>query len=91
MSYVKPDLVISPKSKISDLKVLYDKGEGEWSLAEMKWEGGDAVGIRWNGSSNDPNQSGTGNPQSRGVPTWFVLPDEIADVVTKWVTKQNKE
>lgn len=81
MSYVKPELVVSPKSLVSDLKVIYDGGESSWSLAEMKWDGEKAVGLRWNGGSDDPRFPGIGNPQSRGVPTWFILPDEIAEVV----------
>lgn len=81
MSYVKPDLVRSPKNKVSDLEVIYDGGENGWSLAKMKWEGEEAIGLRWNGGSDDPRFPGIGNPQSRGVPTWFILPDEVAEVV----------
>ncbi|TAL17145.1 hypothetical protein EPN96_06575 [bacterium] len=81
MSYIDPKLVISPKALVSDLKVKYDGGENEWALASMKWDGREAIGMRWNGGSNDPRFPGIGNPQSRGVPTWFILPDEVADVI----------
>ena len=42
--------------------------------------------IRWNGSGNEP---GMGNPQSHGYPTWFVLPDEIAEMVLRAETVAN--
>ncbi|MBW2104359.1 MAG: hypothetical protein JRH05_17300 [Deltaproteobacteria bacterium] len=90
MSYVKPDLVISPKGRISDLTVIYDGGENSWSLARMKWDGQETVGLRWNGGSNDPRFPGIGNPQSRGVPTWFILPDEVAEVVIKMLKLSKK-
>ena len=46
-------------------------------MASINWEGSEAIGIRWNGEEG----SGIGNPQSRGNPTWFILPDELRDVV----------
>ncbi len=36
----------------------------------MLWDGDFAVGIRWNGKLGE----GVGSPQSRGLPTWFILP-----------------
>jgi hypothetical protein len=92
MAYVHPSLVISPKASIApgSVRVLYDGGEwreGEpwtgWSVAELEWDGSDAVGIRWNGGG-----ASMGNPQSRGVPTWFILPDPIAEKVGKAVLKK---
>lgn len=80
MSYTPPDMVISPKGRVEELKVIYDGGEESWSLAKMKWDGENAVGIRWNGGSEDKKFPGIGNPQSRGVPTWFILPEEVARV-----------
>lgn len=87
MSYTHPDLVRSPKSRIEDLQVVYDGREGGWSLAKMKWDKNDAVGIRWNGGTEDKKFPGIGNPQSRGVPTWFILPDEVAEVVLDFIEK----
>jgi len=49
-------------------------GEDGWAVASMQWEGRDALGIRWNGHSKNL----IGNPQSRGIATWFILPDELA-------------
>ena len=77
MPYTHPDMVISPHGRLKNLKVIYDGGEEGWSLAEMKWDGKDALGIRWNGGP----QTGVGNPQSRGIPTWFILPDAVATLI----------
>lgn len=71
MSYINPDLVRSPKSKVSDLEVIKDTGEDGWSLAKLKWEGKQVLAVRWNGNSEN-----VGTPQSRGLPTWFILPDD---------------
>jgi hypothetical protein len=84
MPCIDPKTVLSPKGLISNLSVLFDGGEWDeanpdwsgWSLGELIWDGDPAVGIRWNG---DPN-AGVGNPQSRGVPTWMILPKPIAEV-----------
>ena len=80
MAYVDPHTVQSPKGRISDVEVIYDKGPREfsWSIASMKWDGKRAFGIRWNGEVSQP---GSGTPQSRGNATWFIIPDEIVDAV----------
>ena len=81
--YIPPNNVISPRGVIADLAVAYDGGEsggGEegYSIAVMEWdEEKDRMGIRWNG--NKENQ--TGNPQSRGIPTWFILPKRIEALI----------
>ena len=85
MPYIDPRLVISPKASIRNLRVLHDGGEfakgnpwSGWALAEFEWDGSPAVGARWNG-----DERGVGNPQSRGVATWFVLPDPLAEAARK--------
>ncbi|OAV63442.1 hypothetical protein Barb4_03819 [Bacteroidales bacterium Barb4] len=77
MGYITPDTVLSPKALISDLSVVYDGGIEEWSLAEMKWGSEEVLGIRWNGSSDSP----IGNPQSRGIATWFILPSALNEAI----------
>lgn len=50
-----------------------------------KWENTYKLGIRWNIAYSEwddyRKQNGQdeciGNPQSRGIPTWFVLPDDM--------------
>ena len=56
-----------------------------WSLARMLWDGYPAVGVRWNGSSD-----WVGTPQSRGLPTWFILPDPLAQLALDRVDKHLK-
>ncbi len=85
MSYITPNLVVSPKKWVSNLNVIYDGGEHSWSLARMTWDGRESIGLRWNGGSDDKRFPGIGNPQSRGVPTWFILPDELSEIVVKMV------
>jgi hypothetical protein len=79
MSYVHPQTVTSPKNLVSEVRVIYDSGPGEysWAVATLRWDRRPAVGIRWNGGTG----RGVGSPQSRGLPTWFVVPDELADLV----------
>lgn len=78
MSYVDPMSVKSPKDRITGVEVIFNKGPGEWSVAELEWDRDKALGIRWNGEKNG---TGIGNPQSRGVPTWFVIPPELEEAI----------
>lgn len=91
MPYIHPSLVRSPKDRISNVKVLADKGENKWSLAEIVWDGEPCLGIRWNGGSDDKNFPGIGNPQSRGVPTWFILPGDLEEILRMYLESQEKK
>src|SRR6266536_2672110 len=71
MAYTDPHLVMSPRASVSNLFPIYDGGEGEFSVALLDWDGGASLGIRWNGSDKEDR---VGNPQSRGLSTWFVVP-----------------
>lgn len=82
--YVDPKEVMSPKKRVSgEIEVLVDKGERYWSLCKLTWDGESRIGIRWNGGLNSTER--IGNPQSRGKPTWFILPEEVADVILQAV------
>jgi hypothetical protein len=89
MSYVHPEKVLSPKDTVRGVRVLYNTGPGEnsWSVAEVNWGGDDRVAIRWNGLDGE---DGVGNPQSRGHPTWFVVPDPLKEAVLKEVERLSK-
>jgi hypothetical protein len=78
MAYVEPATVRAPRASIRSVEVLYNRGQGEWSVARVTWEDRERLGIRWNGGDDGP---GIGNPQSRGNATWFILPDELQDVI----------
>jgi hypothetical protein len=81
MPYVDPRTVDSPKNKLSTVEVIYDTGPKthSWAVARLRWEGDHVVGIRWNGEP----KNGIGSPQSRGLPTWFIVPHELQDAVLK--------
>ncbi len=79
MAFVSPSTVLSPRNRVSHVEVIYDGGPDSWSVASLQWDGEDVVGIRWNGSDG----SGVGSPQSRGLPTWFIVAGEIQDLVLR--------
>jgi hypothetical protein len=89
---VDPKTVVSPKGSVKNLHIVWDGGAFDpaksdwsgWSLALLVWDGYPAVGVRWNG---DPNGPGVGNPQSRGLPTWFILPKPLGEVVIECVSE----
>jgi len=72
MTYQDPKKVDSPRGRWRTIEVLWDGKDGKDSLAIGMWDGGPVLAMRWNGSSKD---NGVGHPQSRGLPTWFILPD----------------
>jgi hypothetical protein len=87
MAYVDPAKVVSPQASVRGVRVLYNDTLGGWSVAEVNWEGNEAVGIRWNGADGE---TGVGNPQSRGHPTWFILPQPLEQAVLKEVERLSK-
>ena len=80
--YIDPRTVISPKSKVDkdSLDVIFDTGpvDYSWSVARLRYADKLRIGIRWNG---DEKESKMGVPTATAHPVWFILPDEIADVV----------
>jgi hypothetical protein len=82
MAYVDPRQVVSPKGVVKNLRVMFDSGRtrGSWSIATLSWNDMPRVGLRWNGEEGD---EGKGNPQSRGNPTWFIVPEPLAEEVLR--------
>lgn len=76
-SYISPNHVLSPKLHWSLIAVLDDEGEYQSALAIGRWNGKPVLGMRWNGGS----ENNLGNPQSRGIPTWFIIPDKYREAV----------
>jgi len=72
-AYIVPEKVISPQKHWSLIKVLHDGGPGNYSVA---------LG-RWNGSGDSP----IGNPQSRGLPTWFIVPGNYQESIVEQLSK----
>lgn len=85
-SYKNPKFINTPKGLVEVVEVIYDgKDDPAYSLAIIKWDGNYKLGIRWNIAYSEwgdfRKQNGQdeciGNPQSRGISTWFVLPDDM--------------
>lgn len=91
MSYVKPAAVISPKNRWRLTQVLYEGEAGGWAAAEGQWDEngrwGDVLAIRWNGTNGAP----IGNPQSRGLATWFIVPAELEPAIRKKIAELQRE
>lgn len=73
-TYTPPEKVTSPKLRWALIDVL-DNGSGKAiapgvSIALGRWDHEPRLAMRWNGNEDNP----LGNPQSRGLPTWFILP-----------------
>ena len=81
--HIPPEDVHSPKLHWSLIKVLADKGPGEYSVALGKWDNEPRIAMRWNGTEESP----IGNPQSRGLPTWFMVPGNYQDGILDQISK----
>ena len=75
----KPEDVTSPKKRWRLKRVVHAGTEADWSGAEGWWDDRAVLALRWNGDEDSPK----GNPQSRGYPTWFIVPDELESAVRK--------
>lgn len=73
MTYTPPQNVVAPKRRWQQMAVLLDAGPGEYSYAMGIWDDDKVIVFRWNGTDASPG----GNPQSRGHPTWIVLPKHL--------------
>src|SRR5271157_1774759 len=78
MAYIDPQTVLSPRNRVGSVDVLYNGGPGDWPVARLEYDGKERVGMRWNGKEEE---TGIGNPQSRGKPTWFVVPEQLSALV----------
>ena len=85
--YIDPQTVISPKNKVRDVEVLYDRGpvDYSWSIARLIYGPEERIGIRWNGD----NESKKGVPLANAHPVWFILPKELAGAVKAKVEELN--
>ena len=84
---VPPEKVISPRHLWSLSFVVSDNGMGNYAIAVGRWRGECALAMRWNGMPGDP----LGSPQSRGLPTWFILPQRLWEVVLSTVPAERRE
>lgn len=87
MTYVNPSEVVSPKTSVSSVRVIEDNGENKFSIARLNYDGREVLACRWNGGDGEPY----GHPNSRGIPTWFVVPDEMESDVLNGVFSRARE
>jgi hypothetical protein len=55
-------------------EVLHINQHNRWALVVLVWDGRIRLATRWFWSP-------LGDPNSRGVPTWHVIPDELAEAI----------
>jgi hypothetical protein len=90
--YVTADKVTSPRQRWTLIRVL-EFGDKEDSNGERvaisigKWDDEPVLGMRWNGTKKSP----IGSPQSRGLPTWFIIPVRLQDAVIKTLSADNQK
>ena len=80
-NFIRPEDVHSPKQHWNLIAVLDDGiGNGahnNCALAIGRWDKQPVLAIRWNGNDDNP----IGNPQSRGFPTWFIVPEKYREAL----------
>jgi hypothetical protein len=81
---VSPFTVKSPKAHWTLIDVLITNDQ--WSLALGEWDGERRLACRWNGRGDEP-----GNPMSRGISTWFMLPNEFMDHLLPLVPEEKRQ
>src|SRR5882672_9799977 len=86
MTYTKPQDVKSPRESWTLLEVLMEGEEDTHALAVGEWEGERRLAIRWNGTDERP----AGNPQSRGVATWFILPPDYDELLVDTLPERKR-
>jgi hypothetical protein len=85
MPLINPGTVIHPQDRVANVNVIWNGGawkDGDpwsgWSVCRLIWDGGPAVGIRWNGSAGEP---GVGYPARAKYPTWTILPQPAGEAI----------
>jgi hypothetical protein len=87
LPYPRPQDVHSPRSRWSLIHVLADEGEGEHSVAVGLWDHSPVLAMRWNGGGKD---GPLGNPQSRGLPIWFIVPKKFNSAVLSELSAEKR-
>lgn len=87
MAYIKPETVLSPKASVGELKILHNQSDGGWSVSSLLWRGNPRLAIRWNGSDKE---EGCGMPNAYGRPTWFIIPEALADAILAALPKKTE-
>ena len=56
------------------------------AIAVGTWDDSTVLAMRWNGDKEWP----IGNPQSRGLPTWFIIPGRLNEAVIDTLSKDDQ-
>lgn len=85
--YHDPVNVLSPRDCVEGVTTIFDGGTNgaAFSIAKVIWQGEIKIAVRWNVTErewDDPNKIDgrvvcVGEPNSRGYPTWFILPNDL--------------
>jgi len=86
MPYTDPATVTAPRKKWDLTEVLYHAKSSGWSVAKGEWEKEPTIGIRWNG-----DEVNVGTPQSRGNPTWFILPEIFHEAILEVIGRLKED
>jgi len=84
---VDPVTVVSPRDRWSLITVLRNEEAEAWSLALGRWDGKARLAIRWNWK-DDPGDKG--NPVSHGMPTWFIVPEDLYETLLREVPEDKQ-
>jgi hypothetical protein len=89
--YIRPDKVVSPRNSWTLIRVL-EAGHDQDSFGQRvaialgDWEGQKVLAMRWNGTDGSP----LGSPQSRGLPTWFIVPMRLHESVINTLSQDEQ-
>ncbi|ADQ80434.1 hypothetical protein Palpr_2298 [Paludibacter propionicigenes WB4] len=65
----------SPQSCVNGpYKIVYKHIKERWVIIALDWDGEPRLGIRWFWDKS-------GNPISRGYPTWFIIPTSLSNAI----------
>jgi hypothetical protein len=89
--YITPDEVTAPRQRWNLIQVLQDgdeedKHEQRVAIAIGTWDGEKVLAMRWNGHKDWR----IGSPQSRGLPTWFIIPKSLNEAIVGILPKDNQ-
>ena len=90
-TYITPDKVVSPRRNWRLIRVLEtgaqeDSNGDRVAIAIGTWDNYMRLAMRWNGNEDGP----IGNPQSRGLPTWFMIPGRLNEAVIDTLSKDDQ-
>lgn len=80
-NYTDPRTVLSPRSAVSNLNVLFDDGPHSFSVATLDWHGVPSHAFRWNGHMENDGSINKGSPISTGHPVWMIIPKKMAQCI----------